>query len=83
MISASEESGPENSPASGGVLLINGKERPLPHPASVRGALKALGLENRPVAVELNGNLVRRADHENTVLGPGDRVEIVSFVGGG
>ena len=83
MLPASERSGPENAPNAAGILLINGKERPLPHPASVRGALKALGLENRPVAVELNGNLVRRADHENTVLGPGDRVEIVSFVGGG
>ena len=55
----------------------------MPQPASVRGALEALGLASRPVAVELNGNLVRRADQETTALKPGDRVEIVSFVGGG
>lgn len=66
-----------------GVLFINGKERAVPRPASVRGALEALGLLSRPVAVELNGHLVRRADQETTALKPGDRVEIVSFVGGG
>ncbi len=83
MVPASEQSGRVDSPDMAGMLSINGKERPVPHPASVRGALEALGLASRPVAVELNGNLVRRADQETTVLKPGDRVEIVSFVGGG
>ena len=64
-------------------VVINGKKRPLPPRASVRGALEALGLAERPVAVELNGRLVRRAEQEMTPVRPGDRVEIVSFVGGG
>ena len=83
MIPESERSGQEGSANPPGVLFINGKERAVPHPASVRGALEALGLLSRPVAVELNGHLVRRADQETTTLKPGDRVEIVSFVGGG
>jgi len=83
MIPESARSGREAPAASAGILFINGKERALPQPASVRGALKALGLLSRPVAVELNGHLVRRADQETTALRPGDRVEIVSFVGGG
>ena len=62
---------------------MNGDRHPLPDPPSVRGALEALGLGKRPVAVELNGDLVRRADHEATPLRPGDLIEIVSFVGGG
>ena len=83
MIPARERSG-QGTPANpAGVLFINGEERAVPQPASVRGALEALGLSTRPVAVELNGNLVRRADQEATTLKPGDRVEIVSFVGGG
>ncbi len=64
-------------------LLVNGKERPLPRPASVRGALIALGLDRKPVAVELNGRIVRRAEHDATTLQAGDRMEIVTFVGGG
>ena len=83
MIPETERSGQEAPANPAGILFINGKERALPHPASVRGALEALGLASRPVAVELNGNLVRRADQESTALKPGDRVEIVSFVGGG
>lgn len=83
MIPETERSGQEAPANPAGILFINGKESALPHPASVRGALDALGLASRPVAVELNGNLVRRADQESTALKPGDRVEIVSFVGGG
>ncbi len=35
------------------------------------------------VAVEVNEQLVRRRQFEQTQLQPGDRVEIVTFVGGG
>ena len=83
MVSASEQPGRVDSPDWAGMLFINGKERPLPHPASVRGALEALGLAHRPVAVELNGRLVRRSEQAKTAVEPGDRIEIVTFVGGG
>lgn len=83
MLSASQSDRTGSSAAAAGTVFVNGKERPLPEPASVRGALEALGLADRPVAVELNGRLVRRADHTETALGPGDQVEIVTFVGGG
>lgn len=64
------------------VIRVNGQERPLPSPASVAGALAALGLRG-PVAVEVNGALVRRAEHARTRVAPGDRLEVVTFVGGG
>ena len=68
--------------ASAGIIRVNGRETPLPSPASVAGALRALGLDG-PVAVEVNGALVRRAAHGETPLRPGDRVEVLTFVGGG
>ena len=77
-----EETPDAPAPPEGGIV-VNGSRRPLPRPASVRGALEALGLAGRPVAVELNGRLVRRADHPRTAVRTGDRVEIVTFVGGG
>lgn len=83
MLPGGERPDPNTSSEPAGVLFINGKERPVPSPASVGGALEALGLAQRPVAVELNGKIVRRADQERTALRPGDRVEIVTFVGGG
>ena len=35
------------------------------------------------VAVELNGDILPKAQYESTVLHDGDSIEIVSFVGGG
>ena len=35
------------------------------------------------VAVELNGEIVPKAEYGRTVLADGDSVEVVSFVGGG
>ncbi len=64
-------------------VALNGKPRALPAPASVGSALESLGLKDRPVAVEVNGDLVRRRNHATTPIRDGDRVEIVTFVGGG
>ena len=75
---------PENRPrVAADRFVVNGEPRPLPRPPSIAGALAELGLDSRPVAVERNGRLVRRARHAVTPIAPGDRVEIVSFVGGG
>jgi len=35
------------------------------------------------VAVELNRGIVRRPEWDQTMVGPGDALEIVQFVGGG
>ena len=35
------------------------------------------------IAVERNGDIVPKAQYDNTVLQDGDCVEVVSFVGGG
>jgi sulfur carrier protein len=45
--------------------------------------LKDVGYDIRRVAVELNGEIVLKSQYESTRLQDGDRVEIVSFVGGG
>lgn len=41
------------------------------------------GYDIRRVAVELNGNILPKAQYKSTVLHDGDSIEIVSFVGGG
>ena len=42
-----------------------------------------LGLAGKPVAVERNREIVPRAQHATTLLAAGDRLELVTFVGGG
>jgi thiamine biosynthesis protein ThiS len=64
-------------------LTVNGEARELPEGTSVRDLLAALGVRLDAVAVERNGTLVRRRDFDALRLADGDRVEIVTFVGGG
>ena len=64
-------------------IVLNGSERPLARPVTVGALVQELGLPRERVAVELNGAIVRKADYDATLVEPGARVEVVSFVGGG
>lgn len=64
-------------------LVVNGEATEVPEGTTVRALIERLSLGGGPVAVERNGDVVPRREHPTTVLGEGDRVEIVHFVGGG
>ena len=64
-------------------VVVNGEKREVPPGATVLDLLKALEIAPGPVAVEVNSNVVRRARHAEHRLEAGDRVEIVTLVGGG
>ncbi len=64
-------------------VVVNGEPTPLPEGASVGDLLRALGLDSAPCAAELNRELVPRRARDATPLADGDRVEIVTLVGGG
>jgi thiamine biosynthesis protein ThiS len=63
-------------------ILVNGQEHCLDAPATVADLIKSRW-PTPPFAVEVNKQLVKRANFEATPLHPGDRVEIVTLVGGG
>ena len=64
-------------------VVLNGQPRALPDGLTLSGLLAELGLEKSPVALELNREVVPRTRHADTPLREGDRVEIVTLVGGG
>ncbi len=64
-------------------LTVNDAPLDLPDGATVVDLLTALQLPGTRVAVEVNRALVRRVEHANHRLSPGDRVEVVTLVGGG
>jgi len=67
-------------------LIINGQSREfpaLPVPATVTDLVAALDLKGDRVAIEHNGSIVSRAEWTGTAIQPGDKFEIVHFVGGG
>lgn len=64
-------------------ITVNGEVRMLPAGSTVADLVQALALVATQVAVERNKALVRRAEHAATVLADGDRLEVVTFFGGG
>lgn len=64
-------------------MTVNGATRPLGEPMAVVPFIEQFGLNPAHVALELNGQIVRRAAWPETQIRPGDTVELVHFVGGG
>lgn len=64
-------------------MIINGKPVALPAAISLSELLEQRGYKANLVAVELNGHIVKRSTYANTMLTDVDKLEIVSFVGGG
>lgn len=50
---------------------------------TLEGYLTGEGYDKKRIAVELNGEIVPKAQYGQTVLKDGDALEVVSFVGGG
>jgi sulfur carrier protein len=64
-------------------IQVNGKPREIANGTSVANLLEELGVKQPHVAVELNLEVVPRAEHAATALRDGDRLEVVTLVGGG
>jgi len=64
-------------------LTINDKPRDVPDGLTVDALLRHLEIAARLTAVAHNGEIVRREDYGERRLRPGDRLEIVTMVGGG
>jgi sulfur carrier protein len=64
-------------------LTVNGQPRPTDDARTVEELIRAMGLAGRPVAVEVNREVVPKRRHADTPLRDGDVVELVTLVGGG
>lgn len=64
-------------------VYVNGAAREVQPGTTLAELLTALAAPSSGIAVEVNLELVRRADHVHRELAEADRVEIVGLVGGG
>lgn len=64
-------------------VIVNGSPTSIPERCTVRQLLTILKLDTMPAAVERNKLVIPRRAHESTTLNAGDRIEIVTLVGGG
>jgi len=64
-------------------IIANGQQREMPNGATLKAFLESLALPPTRVAVERNGSIVPRERFDSTPLADGDRLEVVTLVGGG
>lgn len=64
-------------------IQVNGESREIESGSTIAALLGELGVTQPYVAVERNLEVVPRAQHRETVLRDGDRIEVVTLVGGG
>ncbi|MFM8573601.1 MAG: sulfur carrier protein ThiS [Pirellula sp.] len=62
---------------------FNGIPQKSPVQTTVRGLLEALKIEARFCAVEVNEQILPRDQYESYRVQSGDRIEVVTLVGGG
>ena len=64
-------------------ITVNDEPRQVAEGVTIAELLGELGLAGKPVAVEVNLQLVPQQRHAQERLAAGDAVEIVTLVGGG
>ncbi|BBA69128.1 sulfur carrier protein ThiS [Geobacter sulfurreducens] len=63
-------------------ITVNGEAKSIAS-MNVHDFLHSIDIDPRRVAVELNMDILPKAEYQGTVLKDGDTLEIVHFVGGG
>ncbi len=65
------------------ILTINGQAREINQVGTLADLLAQLQLSPERVVVELNGQILCADQLGTNALSPGDKIELVQFVGGG
>ena len=64
-------------------IIVNGEEREAPADISVSEYVVTLGFDPETVVVELDGQILKRADYAEHRLTNGSELELIRFIGGG
>jgi sulfur carrier protein len=64
-------------------ITLNGDSYPLAGDTPLMALLERLNMRRGRVAVEINREIVPKANYDATIVRAGDLVEIINFVGGG
>jgi thiamine biosynthesis protein ThiS len=64
-------------------IRLNGEPHEVAGPLTVTALLVSLNVDPRRVAVEHNLVVIKRDRYDATLVGDGDEIEVVNFVGGG
>lgn len=64
-------------------ISVNGEKTSCAPGITLEALVETLGYEKKKIAVEVNGEIIPKAQYGTCVLGEADKLEVVTFVGGG
>ena len=64
-------------------IMVNGNPKACSQKTNLRALIATVCRDSQHVIAELNGRIVKSADWKQTLLRDGDKIELVTFVGGG
>lgn len=64
------------------MIKVNGKNYKIDS-VNLLEFIRSEKFDENKIAVELNGDIVKRGNYDQYILSDGDKIEIVCFVGGG
>ena len=64
-------------------IQLNGKNISVKTNYSIFDLLKKYNLSNKKVAIEHNGIIIQKTDYKKKFLKNNDKIEVVTFIGGG
>ena len=64
-------------------ILLNNKPEILFEGSTIKKLLIKKNIKNKYFAVEVNRKIIPKSDHETHVIKDGDRIEIITAIGGG
>ena len=64
-------------------ILLNNKPEKLFDGLTVKKLLENKNIRNKYYAVEINRKIIPKSDHDTYVIKDGDRIEIITAIGGG
>jgi len=64
-------------------IQLNGKKVVIKPKYSIFDLLKKYKLSNKKVAIEHNGIIISKVDYKKKLLKNNDKIEVVTFIGGG
>ena len=64
-------------------ILLNNKPEKLFDGSTVKKLLENKNIKNKYYAVEINRKIIPKSDHDTYLIKDGDRVEIITAIGGG
>tara|TARA_Y100001936_G_scaffold180140_1_gene177091 strand:+ start:190 stop:393 length:204 start_codon:yes stop_codon:yes gene_type:complete len=64
-------------------IQLNGRKVSIKQKLSIFDLLKKHKIDDRKVAVELNGSIITKKKYKKILIKNNDKIEIVNFIGGG